>query len=176
MVELIAKKYVKALKSAMSVDELKETLNYLEVISQLFQNREIRDILISPEVPEEKKAELLIDVLQIKNPKLVNFFKLLAQKRRVAMLPVLAKELKRELALIEKRFEGCVYSEFELEPEELKKIEQALEKRVDGDITLSQCGRDYDGIKVEVDIIGIEIDFSKSKIKKQLIESILKAI
>ena len=176
MVELIAKKYVKALKSAMSVEELQQTLEYLEIVSQLFQNREIRDILISPEVPEEKKAELLIDALKIENPKLVNFFKLLAQKRRIALLPVLAKELRRELALIQKKFDGCVYSEFELSEDELKKIENALEKRVDGDINLTQCGRDYDGIKVEVDIIGIEIDFSKSKIKKQLIESILKAI
>jgi F-type H+-transporting ATPase subunit delta len=173
---LIAKKYIKALKSAMNLKELQEALGYFETVSELFGKKEVRDFLLSPEVSEDKKAELLIEVLKIKNKKLVNFIKLLAKKRRITLFPILAKELKREIALIQKRFEGCVYSEFELEDKEIQKIEKALKKRVGAEIKLSQCDKDYDGIKVEVDIIGVEIDFSKSKIKKQLIEDILKAI
>ena len=176
MEELIAKRYVKALKSVMSESELQKALELFEVVTQLFGDEKIRGVLLSPEVKEEKKAQLLIDALKIEDKKLINFIRLLASKRRIALFPVLAKELKRELALMQKRFTGCVYSDFELSEDELGAIKEALAKRVGAQIELEQCGKEYDGIKVEVDTIGIEIDFSRSRIKKQLIENILKAI
>jgi len=130
---------------------------------------------LSPEIKEERKAQLLLDAFQPDNPKIVNLIKLLAQKRRLSIFPALAKELRVQLALRERRFSGCVYSDFDLEAEDLAKLEEALSKRVGGTIQLRRCG-EYDGIKVEVDIVGVEIDFSRSRIKKQLIETILKAI
>ncbi len=176
MEELIAKRYVKALKESLSSDELKEALEVFNALAQVFKEQKVKEVLLSPEIKEEKKAELLIDALKLENKKLVNLFKLLAQKRRIGLIPQLARELEREIALMEKRFEGCVYSDFELSKEELAQIQEALGKRTGATIELKQCGKEYDGIKVEVDTIGIEIDFSRSRIKKQLIENILKAI
>ncbi|MRJ02802.1 MAG: F0F1 ATP synthase subunit delta [Epsilonproteobacteria bacterium] len=175
MVELIAKRYIKALRQSMGKEELKETLELLQVISDLFKYPEIRGVLLSPEIKEEQKAKLLLETLKPENGKIVNLIKLLAQKRRIPMIPALARELEREIAIMEGRFTGCLYSDFDLTPEEIGEIAKALEKRVGGEIELKECGG-YDGIKVEIDIVGLEIDFSRSKIKKQIIENILKAI
>ena len=176
MEELIAKRYIKALKSLMSVEELKKTLELFEIISTLFQDPKIKSVLLSPEVKEEKKAKLLIEAIKPEDKRIANFIELLAQKRRLALFPILAKELRLELAIMQKEFEGCVYSNFDLDPKEIESIQEALSKRVDASIKLKQCSHEYDGIKVEVDTIGVEIDFSRSRIKKQLIENILKAI
>ena len=35
---------------------------------------------------------------------------------------------------------------------------------------------DYDGIKVDIDGLGVEISFSKDRLKSQLIDHILKAV
>ncbi|MRI58564.1 MAG: ATP synthase F1 subunit delta [Epsilonproteobacteria bacterium] len=177
MEELIAKRYVKALREVADLEELKEIYTYLNALSLLFKDWRAKEILVSPEVKTEQKLALLIDPIKEQvNPKLINFLKILAQKGRLGLIPAIAKELKDLIAYMEKRFEGRVYSEFELSKEELKKIEEALAKRVGGTVVLAQAPQKFDGIKVEVDTVGIEIEFSKSKIKKQLIEEILKAI
>ena len=176
MEELIAKRYVKALKEVADLNELKEIYSYLSALSALFKDWKVKEILVSPEVKTEEKLSLLIDPIKDANPKLINFLKILAQKGRLGLIPAIAKELKDLIAYEEKRFEGRVYSEFELSKDEIEKIEQALAKRVGGTVVLAQAPQKFDGIKVEVDTVGIEIEFSKSKIKKQLIEEILKAI
>jgi len=172
---LVAKRYIKALQSVLSPQELEEALALFEAIAALFEDPKVKAVLLSPEIKEEKKAQLLIEAANVQNPKLVNFIRLLAQKRRIPLFPALARELRRQIALMKKEFDGCVYCDFDLTDEEMVQIAQALSKRVDGKVALRQCGG-YDGIKVEVDIVGIEIDFSRSRIKKQLIENILKAI
>ena len=176
MEELIAKRYVKALIESANEKELEEILVYLTSLSTLFKDWKIKEILVSPEVSAQEKLQLLLEPIKGANPKFVNLMKLLAEKRRLSIIPLMAKELKDRLALMKKSFEGRVYSEFELTKEEIEKIEKALEKRIKASVHLQQASEKYDGIKVEVDTIGVEIEFSKSKIKKQLIENILKAI
>ncbi len=176
MEELIAKRYVKALIESCDERELEEIEAYLMALSKLFKDWKIKEILLSPEVSKEEKLKLLLEPLQGANKKLLNLIKLLAEKGRLGIVPAMARELKDQLALMKKHFEGRVYSEFELSKDELSKIEEALAKRLDAKVELSQAKEPYDGIKVEVDTVGVEIEFSKSKIKKQLIENILKAI
>ncbi len=176
MEELIAKRYVKALRQVASLDEIKEIHSYMEALAELFRDWKIKEVLISPEVSKEQKLSFLLEPLKGANEKLVNFLKLLAQKDRLNVIPAIAKELKDLIAFEEKRFEGRVYSEYTLEPKDIQKIQEALAKKVGAEVILKQAPQKFDGIKVEVDTIGIEIEFSKSKIKKQLIENILKAI
>ena len=176
MEELIAKRYVKALLQSASLDELEEIEKYLEAVAALFKEWKIKEVIISPEVKTQEKLDLLLGGLKNPNKKFVNLLKLLAQKRRLSLIPYLAKELDNQIALMQKRFRGRVFSEFELSKEEIAKIEEALSKRVGATIKLEPAKEKFDGIKVEVDTIGIEIEFSKSKIKKQIIENILQAI
>ncbi|SMC09941.1 F0F1 ATP synthase subunit delta [Nitratiruptor tergarcus] len=176
MEELIAKRYVKALIESAQLDELKEIERYLEAMASLFKDWKIKEIIISPEIKSDEKLELLIGGLENPNIKFVNLMRVLAAKRRLSLIPLLAKELKSQLAFMQKSFEGKVFSEFDLSSDEIEEIEKALANRLGAEIKLTQAPQKYDGIKVEVDTIGIEIEFSKSKIKKQLIDNILKAI
>ncbi len=176
MEELIAKRYVKALMQSASLDELQEIEKYLEGIAKLFKEWKIKEIVISPEIKAQEKLELLVGGLKNPNKKFVNLLKLLAQKRRLSLIPYLAKELENQIALMQKRFKGRVLSEFELSSSEIAKIEEALSRRIGAEVKLEPASQKFDGIKVEVDTVGIEIEFSKSKIKKQIIENILQAI
>ncbi len=176
MEALIAKRYVKALVETMSLDELQKTLDYLEAVAALFKDRKIKDILLSPEIKEEQKAQWILDSLKGADEKIKNFIKILAQKKRIAAIPDIVKELQRKIAQLKQEYEGVIYSNFDLQKSEIAKIEDALSKKAGAKIHLKKSEKPYDGIKVEVDTIGLEIDFSMPKIKKQLIENILKAI
>lgn len=180
MLDLVAKRYIKALVKSSSKDELEKYNSYLQILSRVFENGEVKKILLSPEINEFKKYELLIDTLKSVEKdidiKFENFLKLLAEKKRLYLIPIVAKELQNELNFLENRFEGKIYSEFELSKDEISKIEKTLSQKVGAKIVLNKIAKPYDGIKVSVDTIGIEISFSKSKVKKDLIEHILKAI
>ena len=175
MEELIAKRHVKALQEVLNIEELESALEYFKAVATLFRDWKVREFFASPEVDKDAKVALLLAPIK-ENAKLVNFIKVLAQKNRLNIIPAVASELATNIALAKKEFTGRVYSEYELSSEELARIADALQKRVGGTIQLVQASQKYDGIKVEVDTVGLEVDFSKSKIKKQLIENILKAI
>ena len=176
MEELVAKRYVKALIESSNIEELENYLNYLEALSKAFENKDIAQILYSPEIDENKKCELLIESIKDANEKFKNFLKLLAEKKRISLIPDIYKELKNQLYILKNEYEGVVYSESELNDQEIKEIEDSLSKKVGAKIVLKKAPQKYDGIKVEVDSLGIEISFSRSKIKNQIIEHILKAI
>ncbi|BAF70332.1 F0F1 ATP synthase subunit delta [Nitratiruptor sp. SB155-2] len=176
MEELIAKRYAKALMESCSEKELQAIEDALVAIAALFRDWKVKEFIISPEVEKSAKEEILLAPFKDAGKKFVHLIKLLAEKDRLEIIPALANELKIQRALKERKFDGVVYSEFKLSDNELKKIAEALSKKVNGEVVLHQGKEPYDGIKVEVNTVGIEIEFSKSKIKKQLIENILKAI
>jgi len=176
MEELIAKRYVKALIKTSDVKELEKYSQMLEALSSLFKDKKIASILYSPEINEKKKCELLLDGLKEADEKFKNLLKLLAEKKRIYLIEEIAKELKKELYKIKNEYLGKVYSETELSEKEIKEIEESLSKKVGAKIILQKSPQKFDGIKVEVDSLGIEISFSKSKLKNQIIEHILKAI
>lgn len=176
MEELVAKRYVKALVETSSIKELEKYNELLKVLSDLFEQKEISQILLSPEIDEKKKCELLLDALKDVDDKFKNLIKLLAEKKRIYLIPEISKELQKELYSLKNEYEGLVYSETDLDEKEIKEIEDTLSKRVGAKVVLKKAPQKYDGIKVEVDSLGIEISFSRSKLKNQIIEHILKAI
>ena len=105
-----------------------------------------------------------------------NFINLLAEKRRFDILPFVAKDLKAEIAKMNNNFVGIVYTNEELSSEFVSSIEQQFSKKFDVKLSLSQNVGDYDGIKVDIDGLGVEISFSKDRLKSQLIDHILKAV
>ncbi|BCD67779.1 F0F1 ATP synthase subunit delta [Nitratiruptor sp. YY09-18] len=175
MEELIAKRYIKALVEVSSLEELKAYEEFFTTLANLFKERKIKETLTSPEVKSDVKLSFLLDAVK-GNKKLENFIKILAQKNRFSIIPSLAKELQDTIAKLEKKYIAKLYSSYELSQEELQKLAQALAKRVGADVEIEKVDDAYDGLKVEVETAGVEIDFSKSKIKKQLIENILQAI
>jgi F-type H+-transporting ATPase subunit delta len=59
---------------------------------------------------------------------------------------------------------------------DVKSIEGEFSKKFDVKLSLSQNVCDYDGIKVDIDGLGVEISFSTERLRTQMIDHILKAV
>ena len=58
----------------------------------------------------------------------------------------------------------------------MQDLSNGLSKKFDSSISLSFVKNDFNGIKVGIEDLGVEINFSKSRINSQMIEHIVKAI
>ncbi len=176
MNELIAKRYVKALMECLDKKELKDFLNPLEQLSTLYDSEKFQFIIQSPDVSKEEKRELVLSIVDSKNEKVINFIKLLSENDRLLVIPHIKKELKDQVLQIENIYKGTVLSNWEMDKEDLKKLEDSFSKKFDGTIELECKKCDYPGIKIELDALGVEASFSIERLKAQITEHILKAI
>ena len=110
------------------------------------------------------------------NKKIENLLSLLAENGRIDIIPAIAVEMKKELAREKNAFVGKVYSDSAIDNKAIEGLSSGLSKKVGSSITLEFVKSDYDGIKVEVNDLGIEINFSKNRLNSQMIDHILKAI
>jgi F-type H+-transporting ATPase subunit delta len=115
-------------------------------------------------------------VEKAKSEKINNFIKLLAEKNRFELIPEIALQISKEIAVVNNAYTGKIFSDTDIDAAMVKSISAGLSKKVDANITLEFVKTDFDGIKVEVEDLGVEINFSKERINSTLIDHILKAI
>ncbi|AXX92973.1 F0F1 ATP synthase subunit delta [Malaciobacter molluscorum LMG 25693] len=176
MIDLVAKRYVKALldgREVASVTALSEELN---AISSAYNDDKFIAIISSIEVKNSDKVNLIISLLDNCSDTLKNLINLLSENKRLDIIPVIAKELKAQLAVINNSFNGVIYTNKELAAEYISSIEKEFSKKFNVDLSLTQNVCDYNGIKVDIDGLGVEISFSKDRLKSQMIDHILKAV
>jgi len=178
MEELIAKRYVKALASTVDAAALEKIATTFGSLACAYQDEpKFQQILVATDVSNADKAALLLDaVASAKSEPVNNMMKLLVQNGRVAVIPAIAKELKKAIARQNKSYTGAVYSNSGIDAKTLEGLSAGLGKKVDASIALEFVQTDFNGIKLEVEDLGIEINFSKSRMDMQLVEHILKAI
>ncbi len=176
MEELIAKRYASALSSVSK--DIKEIANVLNVLTEVITTEEVKTALTSPIVPAEKKTEMILSALGNDDidATLVNFIKILGENKRLDLIPAIAKVLNAELQKESNKYEGVLKSSKKLGKEELSKLEKTLEKYTGSKIKLTQEKTDLDGLRVSVDDLGIEVNFSKERVKEQLIDFIKKSL
>jgi len=175
MEELIAKRYATALSSVSK--DVKGSVEVLNVLTEAILAPEVKEVLTSPIVASEKKTEMVLSALgKETDERLVNFIKILGENKRLDLIPAIAKVLNADLQKELNRYEGVLKSSTKLEKEELKKLEKTLEKYTGSKIKLKQEKSDLDGLRVSVDDLGIEVNFSKQRVKEQLIDFIKKSL
>ena len=131
----------------------------------------------NPNVAKSQKLDILLDATKsVESKELNSFINLLVEQNRINVIPALSKVIKKEIAKINNSYSGVVYSNNDIEQTTLNELSSEISKKIDSNITLSFVKNDFDGIKMKVEDLGIEIDFSKSRINTQIIEHILKAI
>jgi F-type H+-transporting ATPase subunit delta len=175
MNELIAKKYVEALRKSFNANELEDVAATLNALAVVVDQPEIASVLNAPQVSKEKRVEILTASVA-GTPKLENLVKLLVEKGRIALIGDIAHVLSKVIADMKKDYTGTVYSNSEIDAQVLKELGDGLGKKFDSSISLSYVQNDFDGIKVDVEDLGVEISFSKARINNQIVEHILKAI
>jgi len=176
MEELIARRYVNALVKTASLEERQTYGQVLNALAALFVDDEVKERLTSPLISSAAKTSFIVDGLKDADTKLVNFIKILGENGRLDLIPTIAKSLNKELQKESNAYEGIVTSRNELEGSELEVLENSLKKYTGSTISLRQEKSDLDGIKVTVEDLGIEVNFSKQRVKEQLIDFITKSL
>jgi len=177
MEELIAKRYIKALKANADLESMKEMSTVFSTLAQSFKNDKFLNIIDNPNVNVKDKSTILLDaVKQANSSKIDNFIKLLVENKRISIIPAIANELQKDIADSTKTYEGVVYSDTNIDTKLIEDLSAGLGKKFNATITLKSVKNDFNGIKVDVEGLGIEINFSKDRIDSQIIEHIIKAI
>ena len=177
MEELIAKRYIKAMNAGADKASIQNMASVFSVLAESFKDEKFVQIIDNPNVSSNDKSEILLEaVASADSSRVNNLIKLLVENKRINIIPAIAKELNKEIARTTKTYEGIVYSDTKILVKTMKELSDGLGKKFDSKISLTYVKDDFDGIKVDVEDLGIEINFSKARIDSQMIEHIIKAI
>jgi F-type H+-transporting ATPase subunit delta len=174
MEELIAKRYAQALSSVSK--DLPGILEVLNVLSEVISNSEIKSTLTSPIISSESKTAMILSALSDDDITLVNFIKVLGENKRLDLIPAITKVLNSDQQRVSNEYEGVLQSASSLDEATLANLEETLKKYTGSTIKLTQEKSDLDGVRVSVDDLGIEVNFSKQRVKEQLIDFIKKSL
>ena len=176
MEELIAKRYVNALSEVASSEQKAEYSVVLNSISKLLQDEKIVERLTSPLISSVDKTAFILDGIKGSDSNLENFIKILGDNNRLDLIPTIARSLNQELQKESNNYEGTVTASNTLSDTDLEDLQASLKKYTGSTINLTQVKSDLEGIKVTVEDLGIEVNFSKQRVKEQLIDFITKSL
>ena len=174
MEELIAKRYAQALSSVSK--DLPGALEVLNVLSEAISTPEVESSLTSPIISSEDKTAMILSALSDDDTTLVNFIKILGENGRLDLIPAITRVLNSDQQRVSNEYEGVLKSASSLEGADLANLEETLKKYTGSTIKLTQEKSDLDGVRVSVDDLGIEVNFSKQRVKEQLIDFIKKSL
>lgn len=175
--ELIAKRYIKPLMESCDQASLENLSELLSNVAKAYDEQKFIAIMNSSDVDSNAKCQLVLDMVAPAKSSIVNnLIKLLAENGRLPLVPVLASELKRSIASTKRTYKGRIYSNSVVDQASVDLIARDLGAKTGSVIALNYVASDFDGIRVEVDDLNVEINFSKSRLNAQLVEHILKAI
>ncbi len=177
MEELIAKRYIKALKSSSDENSMVNITTVFSALADSFKDDKFIQIIDNPNVQTADKLEILLEAVKsAKSSQIDNLIKLLVENKRINIIPAMAVELVKDVANSTKTYGGVISSNSDIDAKVVAELSSGLSKKFDSNITLTSIKNDFNGIKVEVEGLGIEINFSKDRIDSQFIEHIIKAI
>lgn len=176
MREIIAKRYVKALISALDGSELSVFDSAFKELSSAFSLSKFSSIISSPTITPDNKIQFIKSLVDLKNEKFDNFTKVLGLAKRFDLLPTISNEFSYQKAVLDGVFTGRIIGNYELTLDQKTELETKLSLKFGKKIILDSQKSDYNGLKVELDDLGFEISLSLDRLKTQMSEFILKAI
>lgn len=175
--EMIAKRYVQSLTSVLDAQSLDNASELFEILATAFNDTKFIQIMNSNDIATSVKTELILEmVAKASSNEINNLIKLLGENGRLPLIPAIAKELKRQIGANKRVYSGRIYSVSVMDQASIDTIASDLGKKMGATISLQFVPSNYDGVRVEVDDLNVEIDFSKSRLNAQIVEHILKAI
>ena len=149
----IARPYAKALFSlAQEKNQIESWLGELKELAAVVQDEKVIAFIEQPETGASEKAETLKGLVGIKNVELANFITVLAEQKRLLVLPEIYAQY-QDLTLIHNNTKSAViYSAYELSSQQLADVTDILIKRFNSklDVVAKVAPELIGGIKVEV--------------------------
>lgn len=176
MEELIAKRYVNALSEVATSEQKTEYSEVLNTIAKLLKDENMVERLTSPLISSADKTAFVLEGIKGADSNLENFIKILGENDRLNLIPTIAKTLNQELQKESNEYEGVVTSSNALSDADLEDLQNSLKTYTGSTIKLTQTQSDIEGIRVAVEDLGIEVNFSKQRVKEQLIDFITKSL
>ena len=140
MAELItlARPYAKAaFERAKAQQALAEWAEVLNAAGQVAADEATRQLLTDPGLAEQKKAEVILECTgQSVSEEQRNFLMILADNRRLALLPEIATLFNSFRAELERTIDINVSSAFELTAEQQQKLAEALSRKLDRNVQI----------------------------------------
>lgn len=150
MAELLtlARPYAKAaFEFALSADKLAEWSEQLATAAAVSQTEKIVKVLTSPSLTSVQQAQCFIDVCADQlGANVQNFIRVLAENKRLALLPQIAVLYDEYKANREKSVDVEVATAFELDAELQQKLAKALSSKLERDVKLQST--------IDEDLIG----------------------
>jgi F-type H+-transporting ATPase subunit delta len=181
--KLAAKRYAAALVAATREKELTEILALLDNLVSLFAGKKFVEKIKSPLMPNAAKIDAIVSAFNQKGKtsdkwlvKLNNLIALLVEKNRLTALPYIVKEAKAAIAGKQSVYNGALDAKKPLDASKLEGLGAALAKRLGAQVKLTQSDKIYDGVRVAIDDLGVEVDFSKARIGSQVLSHILRGL
>ncbi len=144
----LARPYAKAAFDLARADSaLAQWAQMLETTTAMVVNSKVRDLISNPNVAQSRVAKMLV-VTGGDNfsAKFTNFLRLLAENKRLLLVPEIAAMYKRLRQAEEKQLEVQVVSAVELSADQQERMSTALARRFDREIELQTT--------VDPDLIG----------------------
>jgi len=148
----------------------------LKEISSAYKNDKFLLILNSTEVESSKKVELILSFIDKCSEVTTNLVKLLGNNKRLDIIPAIVNDLESQLSVLNNSYKGVIYTNEELLKDDVDALSTQFAQTLKVDLELTQNICDYDGVKVAIDGLGVEVGFAKSRLKSQMIDHILKAV
>ena len=149
----IARPYAKALFSlAQEKNQIESWLGELKELAAVVQDEKVIAFIEQPETGASEKVETLKGLVGIKNVELANFITVLAEQKRLLVLPEIYAQY-QDLTLIHNNTKSAViYSAYELSSQQLADVTDILIKRFNSklDVVAKVAPELIGGIKVEV--------------------------
>jgi F-type H+-transporting ATPase subunit delta len=124
-----------------------EWRRFLDRLAELATLAPVHDLVSTPAVSRERRAEVLAEIADVAVPRGGdNFLRLMARNGRLEALPAVAEEFARLEALAEATVEAVIETAVELEPAAADRLVAALSKRLGRKLEAS--------FRVAPDIIG----------------------
>jgi F-type H+-transporting ATPase subunit delta len=131
MKELIAKRYIKALKSDSDLEFMQDVTTVFSSLAESFKDDKFVSIIESPNVNIEEKSKILLDAVKVANSKKVdNFIKILVENKRINVIPTIADELHKYIANATKIYSGVIYSDTDIDANLVEKLSTGLSKKI----------------------------------------------
>lgn len=141
MAELItlARPYARAaFETARAEDAMAQWSETLAFAAQVANDSDMRELLANPRVSDERKADLLIELCGRRlSGSAENFIKLLAENRRLALLPQIQALFEQARAELERTVDIEISTPYELTEEQQQKLSQALSNKLERKVSLA---------------------------------------
>lgn len=178
MTSIVARKYVNALIKIYSEVELENIYSSLLKISVAMSIQKLRFILVSKDVSHSEKASLLVEISENSDNRFANFLRLLVDKQKIEFIPAMAEEIRKYLASRKGSVSGVITANFTVSSDIRVALEKSLSTKLGKNVELSideNTSHTFNGVRVELDDISVEVEIEKTKLKDAIIEHVLKS-